>query len=112
MNILDILELLEGYLKHLLKNWGWITVVTLLITGIMLFHGLSKPPFVTAKATFHPTSEKGSAGLESGLTQFFGLPGQEGSELTYMKGLLTSKSLNRTLVTDSIFFKNRKRLLA
>ena len=112
MNILDILERLQEYLSHLLKNWSWILLFTFSVASLMLLHGLSKPPFVTARATFHPTSEKGSAGIESGLTQFFGLPGQEGSELTYMKGLLTSRSLNRTLVADTIIFKGEKRLLA
>lgn len=112
MNLLDILDRLKVYLYNLRRKLWRIVLVMLLVAAVFLLHGLSKPPFYTATALFHPAQEKTTASLETGLTQFFGLPGQEGSELTYMKGLLNSRSLNQSLVGDTVLFEGEKHLMA
>lgn len=112
MNLLDIFDRLREYLQNILRKKWILLGFTVIFAAVFLLQALSKPPYFTAKAVFHPAQEKTSGSLETGLTQFFGLPGEEGSELTYMKGLLDSRSLTRSLVGDTILFNGEKHLMA
>ena len=112
MNILDILDRLKAYGQNLRRKWLWALLPTVVAMGLFYWHSTSRPAFYTATTVFHPEAERNAGGMESGLTQFFGLPGKEGGELAYMKGLLNSRSLNRSMVSDTVAFRGEKHLLA
>jgi hypothetical protein len=112
LNPLEILERLKAYLNNLKANWGWILLVMATMTGLFYLHGWSKPTFFTATTTFHPEAEKNVSSTEVSLPQLFTGMAQGDSEMTYMKGLLASKSLNRSLVADTVMFRDTSYLLA
>lgn len=84
----------------------------LFLATLLVLHSFSKPTYYTAVTTFHPETEKNVGSGEVSLPQIFTGINTGESEMTYMKGLLTSRSLNRSLVSDSVVFEGEKRLLA
>jgi hypothetical protein len=113
VNLLAIIERLKEYLANLKAKWYWIALSVLILTALMLLHGWSKPSFYTAQTTFHPESEKNVSGTDgANIPLFFSGINQNESEMTYMKGLLASRSLNRSLVADSVDFQGERVLVA
>jgi len=113
VNLLAIIERLKEYLANLKAKWYWIALSMLTLTALMVLHGWSKPSFYTAHTTFHPESEKNVSGTDAAnLPLFFSGLNQNESEMTYMKGLLASRSLNRSLVADSVDFHGERVLVA
>jgi hypothetical protein len=58
VNLLTILERLKDYRDNLKAKWYWVLLCVLLVAGLLILHGWSKPSFYTAKTTFHPEAEK------------------------------------------------------
>lgn len=112
MDILAIIERLKEYLAQLRAKWYWIVLSVAIFTTLFALHGNSKPTFYTAKTTFHPEAVKNVSSSDNALPAFLGGVPSGSDELTYMKGLLFSQSLNRSLVSDSVVFKGETYLLA
>jgi len=112
VNIKDIIERIQFYLTYIKSRWYWILLTVLIITGILVFHASTRPVYYTAITVFHPDAERNVSNSPEGLSFLFGGIDPKNSEMTYMTGLLNSKTLNRSVVMDSVIFQDEKRLVA